>query len=270
MTYQVGSIGKTYQVRNIGIAAVLALFAALLTAYFVRSAQDDAKSGSTLTSVLVASRDIPAGTPGADLAAGKNLAWRELPRDSVIPGAVASPKEVAGLVATDAIYSGEQVTVRRFRPVAQQGLLADLSGNMRALQVPGTQHQLLAGTLKEGDHVDVVASVKYQPRDGSSAGISDRVASRIVLRDLLVLQAAEDPGDSSGLAASVAPTLSVTLAVTDKQSQKLFWVMTNGEWSLQLRPLNHPKDSPESVDSVTSVLSDGLPSAQRYELATGR
>ena len=143
---------------------------------------------------------------------------------------------------------------------------------MRAFQVPGTQHQLLAGTLKEGDHVDLVASVKYQPRDlsGVGAGIDDNVASRIVLRDLLVLRAAEDPGDSSGISSSVAPTLSVTLAVTDRQSQKLFWVMTNGEWSLQLRPLNKPKDSPESVVTVTSVLTDGLHTAQRSAFATGR
>jgi len=270
MTYQVSNNGKTYQARNIGIAAVLAIAAAMLTAYFVKSAQDNAESGNALTSVLVAAGDIVAGTPGSDLATGKNLEQQELPRDSVIPGAVASSQQVAGLVATDTIYAGEQVTVRRFRPLAEQGILAELSGNMRALQVPGTQHQLLAWTLKEGDHVDVVASVKYRAKDFTGAGVDESVASRIVLRDLVVLSAAEDPDKDSGLASSVAPTLSVTLAVTDRQSQKLFWVMTNGEWSLQLRPLNKPKDSPESVDTVSSVLVDGLRSAQRSELATGR
>jgi pilus assembly protein CpaB len=272
MTYQVRNIGKTYQFRNIGIAAALAICAALLAAYFVKSAQDDTASGNALTGVMVASGDIAAGTPGSELANGRHLERRELPRDSVIPGAIASPSQVAGLVATDTIYAGEQITVRRFTPLAEQGILADLSGNMRAFQVPGTQHQLLAGTLKEGDHVDLVASVKYQPRDlsGAGAGIDNNVASRIVLRDLLVLRAAEDPGDSSGISSSVAPTLSVTLAVTDRQSQKLFWVMTNGEWSLQLRPLNKPKDSPESVVTVTSVLTDGLHTAQRSAFATGR
>lgn len=262
----------TYQTRNIGIAAVLAVLAALLTAYFVKSAQDDAASGNVLTEVLVAAGDIVAGTPGSDLSTGSELEVKEVPRDSVIPGAVASTQQVADLVATDTIYAGEQVTVRRFRPLAEQGILANLNGNARAFQVPGTQHQLLAGTLKEGDRVDVVASIKYDANDlaGSGTGVNEEVASRIVLRDLLVLTAPADPDDDGGIASSVAPTLSATLAVTDRQSQKLFWVMTNAEWSLQLRPLNKPKDSPESVDTVSSVLADGLRPAQRSELATGR
>ena len=93
---------------------------------------------------------------------------------------------------------------------------------------------------------------------------------RVVLRDLLVLAAPDDPKNDTSVSASATPTLSATLAVTDRQSQKLFWVMTNGQWSLQLRPVNNPKDSPESVDSSSSVLGDGLGSSQRYALANGR
>lgn len=258
----------TYQTRNIGIAAVLAVAAALLTAYFVKSAQDNAESGGVLTKVLVAAGDIVAGTPGSNLDSGR-LEVKEVPRDSVVPGAVASPQQVADLVTTDNILRGEQITVRQFSALAAQGVLAHLSGNMRALQVPGTQHQLLAGTLKEGDHVDVIASVKYSP-PGATATTDERPVARVVLRDLLVLAAPDDPSNDSGVSAGIAPTLSATLAVTDRQSQKLFWVMTNSQWSLQLRPVNNPKDSPESVDSSSSVLGDGLGSSQRYALATGR
>lgn len=258
----------TYQTRNIGIAAVLAVAAAILTAYFVKTAQDSAESGGVLTKVLVAAGDIVAGTPGSNLESGK-LEVREVPRDSVVPGAVASPDQVANLVTADTILRGEQITVRQFAPLGAQGVLAHLTGNMRALQVPGTQHQLLAGTLKEGDHVDVIASVKVTPA-GASAASDERAVSRVVLRNLLVLSAPADPENDGGISSSVAPTLSATLAVTDRQSQKLFWVMTNSQWSLQLRPIDNPKDSPESVDSSSTVLADGLGSSQRYALATGR
>jgi hypothetical protein len=62
----------------------------------------------------------------------------------------------------------------------------------------------------------------------------------------------------------------VILAVTDSQAQKLFFVMKNGDWSLQLRPKGRAKDSPESVETVESVLGDGLRPAQRAQLAGGR
>jgi pilus assembly protein CpaB len=265
----------TYRVRNIGIAAALAVVAALLTVYFVNSAQQDSKEGNALVSVVVAVKDIVAGTPGTKLSQSDVLEQRELPRKSIVPGAVSNPQQVADLVATDTIYAGEQVTVRRFRPLAQQGVLAKLSGTSRAFQVPGTQHQLLAGTLKEGDRVDVVASIKYKVKEVSPTasetvgGLEERVASRVVLRDLLVLRAAEDPSGDGGLASSVAPSLSATLAVTDAQAQKLFWVMKNSDWSLQLRPVNNPKDSPGSVETAQSVLTDGLRQTQRAELTAG-
>ena len=99
---------------------------------------------------------------------------------------------VAGLVAADQIYAGEQVTTLRFAPLAEQGIVGQLKGNQRAIQVPGDQNQLLAGTLSADDRVDVVASVKYRVRDvngGTAGGTSHATASRIVLRDLRVLQA---------------------------------------------------------------------------------
>jgi len=34
-----------------------------------------------------------------------------------------------------------------------------LRGNLRAFQVAGDQNQLLAGTLKDNDHVDLVAAI---------------------------------------------------------------------------------------------------------------
>jgi len=46
-------------------------------------------------------------------------------------------------------------------------------------------------------------------------------------------------------------------------------VMKNSEWSLQLRPVNNPKDSPGSVETVESVLGDGLKSASLNQLISG-
>src|SRR4051812_15458467 len=171
----------TYRARNTAIAGALAALAVLLTLAYVRNVRNDAEQGSSLVRVMVAVRDIVAGTPGQEAA----LQPREVPRRAVVPGAITSQTAVAGLVAADQIYAGEQVTARRFVPLAEQGVVGELKGNERAFQMPGDEDQLMAGTLKVDDRVDLIASIKYRVRDltGSATGADlDRTASRIVLR----------------------------------------------------------------------------------------
>lgn len=267
----------TYRLRNIAIAIALAILAALLTTFYVTNYKRDVQKSEELVNVYVASRDIPAGTSGADVFEKSLLQRSEVARRSVIPGAVSSPAQVSDLVATDTIYAGEQVTARRFAPASEQGVLAQVSGNQRVLQVPGDQHQLLAGTLKAGDRVDVVASIKFRVRVvDSEGGRSDagteveRTASRVVLRDLLVLRAAQKPAVEGKLTSGVSTSSSVLLALTDSQAQKLFFVLRNSDWSLQLRPTTDPADSPESVETVESVLRDGLKDEQLAQLFNGQ
>src|SRR3954452_12279564 len=225
---------NSYRARNTAIAGALAAVAVLLTLAYVRNVRNDAEQGSSLVRVMVAVRDIVAGTPGNDAA----LQPREVPRRAVVPGAITNKSAVTGLVAADQIYAGEQVTTLRFVPASQQGIVGELKGNQRALQVPGDQNQLLAGTLKPDDRIDVVASIKYRVRDvngGTSGSDINRPPSRIVLRDIRVLQAPEAPSTDSSLGSTNA-TYNAILALTDAQAQKLFYVTKNADWSFELRP----------------------------------
>jgi Flp pilus assembly protein CpaB len=265
-----------YRVRNIGIAVALAAVAALFTSFYVTNYKRNVQEGEELVTVYVAARDIPAGTPGSKLQSSGSISKNEVVRRSVAPGAVSSIEQVRELIAASPVYAGEQITTRRFRPVEERGVRAQISGNKRAIQVPGDKHQLLAGTLAAGDRVDVVASLKYKIADVSpqaaetgNRGDIERVASRVVLRDLLVLQAPPEPDAQSRLTSS-QQALSVLLAVTDGQAQKLFFVLKNGDWSLQLRPVTEPTDSPGSVETLESVMGDGLKQDQLRQLVYGR
>jgi hypothetical protein len=51
---------------------------------------------------------------------------------------------------------------------------------------------------------------------------------------------------------------SVILAVSDIQVQRLFFVLKHAEWTLQLRPVLDPDDSPERLETAESVLKRGL------------
>jgi hypothetical protein len=45
--------------------------------------------------------------------------------------------------------------------------------------------------------------------------------------------------------------------------------MKNADWSFQLRPAHNAVDSPESVDTTGSILSDGLRPPQFFQLVLG-
>src|SRR4249919_288749 len=127
----------TYRLRNIGIAVALAIVAALLTTFYVTNYKRSVQHGESKVPVYVAAHDIALGTPGSDLAQGGVLKVEQVPRRSVVPGAISQPSQVDKLVAVEPIYAGEQISTRRFRTAQEQGVRSQLKGNLRALEIPG-------------------------------------------------------------------------------------------------------------------------------------
>jgi Flp pilus assembly protein CpaB len=254
----------TYRVRNIVIAVALAAVAALLTSFYVTSYKRHVQQNEDHVTVLVAKQDIPKGTPGAQ--ASKMLTTEQLPKRGVVPGAVTSTEQLNGLVATESTKQGEQVTTRRFSPVSENGVRSELNGTLRAFQVAGDPNQLLAGTLRTGDHVDLVAALQCG---------NDCEFSRVVLRNLKVLHAPTSPVVSGKLSSGGSQDYDAMLALTDAQSQKFQEVLSNRDnsggagWHLALRPVVHDADSPESVTTVWTIFRDGLSPAQARRYAHG-
>jgi Flp pilus assembly protein CpaB len=235
-----------YRIRNIVIAAVLAAAAVLLTVVYVTSAQNDAATGKENVTVYVPSKDYAVGTAGSTVAG--NLEKQTIQRKNAAPQAVTNPAELKGLYLTQAVYKGEQLTLNRFALPNEQGIRAKLAGNQRALQVPGSADQVLVGTLIAGDRVDVVANLK-DPKSSTD------VKTSVVLRNLRVLETEDDAG--TNLQTENNNGHAVILAVTDDQAQRLYYVMKNGDWTLQLRPVKKPKDSNRSTDTFSTVLAGG-------------
>lgn len=237
----------SYRLRNIGIAVVLAVMAALLTIFYVTNYKKSVQQGEDLVPVYVAARDIPVGTSGSEVADRRLLRPVEIAKRSVVPGAISKPEDIDQLVATEQIYEGEQVTLSRFKPVGQQGIHGQLKGRQRALQLPGTEDQLMVGVLKAGDHVDFVGAF-----EGESG------FTRIVLRDLVVLKAPSTGSVESKIGARPDEAYSAILQMTDAQSQKLWHTVVNGEWSLELRPVTDAADSRTDVETTATILREGL------------
>jgi Flp pilus assembly protein CpaB len=234
----------TYRIRNILIAIGLAVTAMLLVLLYVTNYKRSVQHGETQVPVFVAAHDIAANTTGADIIAKHDLRQMTIPKRTVVPGAISSVDQIRSLVLSSTVYAGEQLTVRPFSDVAAQGIRAHLRGTERALAISGDPTQLLASTLKEGDHVDVVGNLRVNPE-------SNTHAVKIVVRNLLVLQS---PQESAAAQATGSNSTSVILMVSDTQVQRVWYAVNNSDWTLELRPVINPVDSRDRIDSIATVL----------------
>lgn len=241
----------TYRVRNIAVAVGLALIAMLLTTFYVANYKRHVRQSESTVTVYVAKKDIPQGTLGSDLLKHGWVGPEQVVQRTVVPGAISNPDQVRNLLTRADIYAGEQVSLRRFADHAEQGIRVQLHGQLRAISLPGTPDALLAGTLRDGDHVDLIANLK-------TGDCSTCLAVRDVAQDVLVL-AAPTTGTAAKVGSGTSAT-SVLLAVSDrKEAQKIWFAVENSAgWSLMLRPVAGATTPPIDLEGFQSVLTDGL------------
>ena len=171
------------------------------------------------------------GTAGSKIAG--SLEATTVARSAMAPKAVTDPAQIQVLYTTEPVYAGEQLSLNRFVPPKQQGVLAKLKGNQRAVQLSGDTDQTLAGTLQPGDRVDVSPTSRTRPTRTTSARL-------VALRNVRVLLTQD--GEGANIDNPDDRASAVILAVTDEQAQRLNWVVINGDWKLQMRPVKKPKD----------------------------
>ena len=171
----------TYRVRMLGIAVGLAVVAGLMTMYYVTSYKHRVDSKQEQVPVAVAARDIPAGTLGATIVSKKLLHVEQVAKAGGCPGRrLQSGGRGPPGGASDHLCgrAGHRPPLRPDRgrcPHAAQG-------HVPRNPDPGNPNQLLAGVLKAGDHVDVVANMKFPAEE------SQKHFSKVILQDVLVLR----------------------------------------------------------------------------------
>ncbi len=252
----------SYRMRNILIAVGLAGLAALAVTIYVSNYKKSVQHQQAAATVLVASKDIPVNTLGADVAKSM-LTTRQVARDAVVAGAISSPDQIRSQVTTTPIFQGEQVSLKHFGPLVQQGVKGQLTGTQRAIQLAGDSNQVMAGTIQAGDYVDFVAVMDVH---FSQTG-SEATFSRIVVRDLKVIQTQNSAGSThigGGNGGSA-----IMLRVTDAQSQKIALAYKKSVyWALELRPGLKAADSPNSVETPNTLIGDGIDPSRLLRIAT--
>ncbi|MPN23003.1 hypothetical protein SDC9_170388 [bioreactor metagenome] len=181
--------------------------------------------------MVVAKTDIPPKTKITP----EMVEETKVPPEYVQPGAVMDLQSVIGIVVREHIVPGEQITERRLvRESKVVGFTGIIPRDKRALTVMVNEVSGVAGFIKPGDYVDVIATF-------DQATVGDNV-SQLMLQNVLVLAAnrnAEDgvTADANKQGAKEAvKTSTVTLAVTPDEAAKLTLVHEKGKINLALRP----------------------------------
>jgi Flp pilus assembly protein CpaB len=248
----------SYRVRNLGVAAGLALAAIVLVVAYLSNYKRHVQSGEQHVSVYVASKPIPAGTSAADLLNSHLIHKTTVLQRSLVPGFVDDPAKLSNLFVTRPIFTNEQLTLDSFGRANARGVQGQLAGTDRAIQVSGTAEQLLAGTLRNGDHVDVTATWGIGPN-------GDIKVSRTILRDILVVKAPE-AGTKAAITSSSSGSSgpeTAQLKLSDTAARQLFWMMENGEWTLTLRSPVQASNGKDDYDDSGKLLLPALPPAMR-------
>lgn len=204
--------------------------------------------------VLVATKALPVGT----ILDAESFRFQPWPKDLIeqayyIKGQ-ADPAKLAGSVVRTAISAGQPMTLGSVIKPGDRGFLAAaLGAGMRAVTVPVSAQNSVAGFVFPGDRVDLVLT---QSVNGGGDGDPLKV-SETILRNLRVL-ATDQRMDAMGSDGKplVQTYSNVTLEVTPKIAEKIAVAQTVGSLSLSLRSL---ADNSSELDAAIAGTDMNLP-----------
>ncbi len=187
---------------------------------------------ANMVSVVVAKQRIPERT----LITSELLEVVQMPSSAVHPLAIKTIAGVSGKVAAMTIEAKEQVLQSKLteRDIKSSGLSYNVPAGKRAHTVEVSDTSGVAGYIKAGDHVDIVAVLLF---DQTTNGLVTKVPKSVILLqniEVLVLGKATVTGEES--AENAKNYTVITLAVTQEEALKLFYAQTNGKLTVVLRP----------------------------------
>ncbi|HEX2315751.1 MAG TPA: Flp pilus assembly protein CpaB [Thermomonospora sp.] len=208
------------------VAVALAALGSLSVHGYVRTADERALRGQRPVEVLVAARAIPAGTPAARLVPDGYAAARRFPAASVPEGALTGVGDAdRDLVLGAGVRAGE--LIRRALLVRPGGTQAFVVPDGKiALTVALSDPQRVAGHVVAGSRVAIFLSRRVLNSDGRPRG--ELTETRLLMSgvDVLAVGPAQPPKDARDKPSFGETTGLVTLAVTQRQAEKLVWSAT--------------------------------------------
>lgn len=240
--------------RRVALLIAALLVAALGTALvfvYVNSADDRAIEDQSPVSVLVATNQIDPGTTIESAQSTGSIELRDMPKASVVDGAVSSVEPIAGQVALTTIYPGQQLVTALFGATVADQAASDLAippGDI-AVSMQFSDPARVAGFVQPGSHVAIFLTTSAAPSGATAT--NDFI--RVLLPNALVIAVGPTtitpPQDPTTANPEALPRALLTLGLSQRDSQKLVYASSKGQLYLGL--LN--SKSKISKDTVVSI-----------------
>lgn len=232
-----------------GLAAlVLAAIATIALIGYVQEVRAEALAEVAQVEVLVAKQPIPVGTSTEDAVAGGMIGREAVPGTLVPVGAIGTLDDIEGLVATVDLVQNEPLLRARFAAVVTGSPRLRIPEGHEAISVAVTIPPGVAGFIRGGDLVSVIASIDQTVEKTPAAG--DEAAATafdtgplvkyllhnvpvIAIGQHVVTEEAED-----GRIEEQTTTVLATFAVTPSDAEKLAFAALHGDLYLTLVPLD--------------------------------
>jgi pilus assembly protein CpaB len=212
------------------IAAVLvAALGTSLVFVYVQKADDRAIADQQPVKVLVAKLSIAPGTRVVDAANAGSFETKDLPQSAVAPGALSTTDPISDMVALTTIFPGQQLL---------SGMFGATAGSVSSIAIPPGQiaasfsfgdPQRVAGFVQPGSQVVVFLT-------SSLTGTAQ--STRVLLPKVTVIAVGPTtitpPSDPSLANPETLPRAMLTLALTQRQAEKLIFAQGNGTLYLGL------------------------------------
>ena len=231
------------RIALIAVAVILALVGTFAVYNYAHNADKRAVDSTRAAQVLIAQKQVPAGTKWSDAVKGGYFSQENIPANSAPASALASTSASvpADEVATADIASGQIVLRPMFSTkTPTTGVLAIPKG-MQALSISLSSTADVAGYVESGSQIAIYATFKINdhstgaPATQSSVG-TDLYATKLLLPRVDVIATSQGaPADVTGAKGGAnASSVTLTLSVNQQQAQQVILAQQVGSLYLAL------------------------------------
>ena len=213
------------------VAVFVAALGTGLVFLYVQGADKLAAEGYDTVEVLTAVAPIATGETIADAASAGKLQKQSLPRNSVLPTAINNVTQLAGLAANTNIYAGEQIVPEKFGGVGESSALPIPDGQV-AVSVQLTDTARVAGFVAAGSDVGIWLNGIDQQQQPFTRLLLPKV--KVLAAGSTTLVSTTSTDQSGTETTEQLPKTLLTLAVDQRQAEKLMFAASNGDLSFGL------------------------------------
>ena len=256
----------------VAIAIVLAVGAAAAVVLYTQGVKKDAVEGGQLTTVIVATQDIPANqqlTPLIDQGLFEEI---RVPQEALVGGAVKTLDQLEGETTTTPILANEQISTARLSSAEVKLNTIGVSEGHVGLAVELDAPQGGVGNINPGDNVQVFATYQgvslipgnlrqylTQPADSQAGAKKDVPDFTVTLVPTVRVLRIQNPTVDAETGRSDSSRIQITLDLLPQDAQNLVFAQENARiWLGLLPPEEEGTQPPASTVPIELLLGAKL------------